>query len=103
MVSKPDDPDPFIVKKEMALTHDDFFRIIPRALGAENFDRTATGIFLEEGDKRLQITIGIERMRKIALMEISACDVRLEFFAYTEADRETALDLFDRMFQKGGG
>jgi len=36
-------------------------------------------------------------------MEIPACHVRLEFSAYSEPEREAALDLFDRIFQKGGG
>jgi len=29
--------------------------------------------------------------------------VRLEFFGYSETDREAALHLFDLMFRKGGG
>jgi len=44
-----------------------------------------------------------ERRRKIALMEIPALHVRLEFSGYTDAEREAALDLFDFNFQKGGG
>ncbi len=98
-----DDPDPFIVEKEMALTYADFFRIIPRALGTEDFEKSDTGVVLTDGEKRLEISFGPERLRKIALMVIPACDVRLEFSAYSEAAREAALDLFDRMFQKGGG
>lgn len=98
-----DGADPFIVEKEMGLTHDDFFRIIPRALGSGDFEKTGTGVVLTDGDKRLEISLGPERRRKIALMEIPACDVRLEFSAYSESEREASLDLFDRMFQKGGG
>jgi len=97
------DRSPFIVEKEMALTHADFFRIIPRALGSDNFGRTDTGVVLEQGNKRLQITLSPERRRKIALMEIPACDVRLEFTTYSEPEREAVLDLFNLMFQKGGG
>ncbi len=99
----PEDPDPFVVEKDMALTHADFFRIIPRALGAGDFKKKGTGVVLANGDRRLEIALGPERIRKIALMEIPACDVRLEFSGYTEAEREAALHLFDRMFQKGGG
>ena len=93
----------FVADKEMALTHADFFRIIPRALGTKDFEQSETGIVLEDGERRLQITLGPERIRKIALMEIPACHVRLEFSAYSEPEREAALDLFDRIFQKGGG
>ena len=87
----------------MALTHADFFRIIPKALGGKDFETTGAKVTFNEGDKRLEISIGAERTRKIALMEIPALDVRLEFSGYTDAEREAALDLFDFNFQKGGG
>jgi len=87
----------------MGITHADFFRIIPRALGGKAYKKTSAKVTLNDGDKRLEITLGPERTRKIALMEIPACDVRLEFSGYTDAEREAALDLFDLMFQKGGG
>ena len=87
----------------MALTHADFFRIIPRALGTEGFERTDIGVVLEDGDRCLEITLGSERIRKIALMKIPACDIRLEFSGYTGAERKAALHQFDLMFQKGGG
>ncbi|MBT7942310.1 MAG: hypothetical protein HN719_03025 [Alphaproteobacteria bacterium] len=98
-----EDGDVVVFEKEMALTYADFFRIIPRALGSDNFEKSATGVVLADGTKRLEITLGEERIRQIALMKIPACHVRLEFTAYTEPEREAALDLFDRIFQKGGG
>ncbi|NQV85158.1 MAG: hypothetical protein HQ494_15210 [Rhodospirillales bacterium] len=96
-------PAPFIVEKEMALTYADFFRIIPRALGSDMFEKTDSGVVLVGGGKRLEITLGKERIRQIALMKIPACHVRLEFTGYTDPERKAALDLFDRIFQKGGG
>jgi hypothetical protein len=93
----------FVVEKEMALTHADFFRIIPSALGGEDFETIDTGIVLVTGARRLTITLGCERIRKIAMMRIPACHVRLEFTGYSEPDRQAALDLFDKMFRKGGG
>lgn len=98
-----EDEEPVVIEKEMALTHADFFRIIPRALDTEDFDQTDSGVVLTGADKRLEISIGPERTRQIALMKIPACDVRLEFSGYSEAARAAALVLFDRMFQKGGG
>ncbi len=96
-------PDPVTVEKEMALTHADFFRVIARALGSDDFEKKPDGVVLQDGDKRLNITLGPERVRKIALMEIPACDVTLVCSGYGEQERTAALDLFDRMFQKGGG
>ena len=95
--------DPVFIEKEMALTHADFFRNIARALGTDDFEKPPDGVVLEDGAKRLEITLGPERTRKIDLMEIPACDVKLAFTGYGEEERAEALHLFDRMFQKGGG
>jgi len=95
--------DPVSIDKEMALTHADFFRIIARALGTGDFDKKPDGVVLEDGDRRLEVSLGPERSRRIAMMEIPACDVTLVFSGYGEEERAAALDLFWRMFQKGGG
>ncbi len=95
--------DPVSVEKEMALTHADFFRIIAGALGTGDFEKKPDGVILEDGDKRLEVTLGPERSRRIAKMEIPACNVTLAFSGYGEEERAAALKLFERMFQKGGG
>ncbi len=87
----------------MALTHGDFFRIIPRALGTGDFRKTGAKVTHLDGERRLEITLGPERTRRIAQIAIPVTDVRLEFSGYTDAEAEAALKLFDRMFQKGGG
>ncbi len=97
------DPDPFIVEKEMSLTHDDFFRIIPRAFGTEDFKKTDTGAVLVDGNRRFEISLGPERIRKIALLEMQVCDLRLELSGYSETERDAALHRFELMFRKGGG
>lgn len=99
----PETSDPVSVEKEMALTHADFFRIIAGALGTGDFEKKPDGVILEDGDKRLEVTLGPERSRRIAMMEIPACDVTLVFSGYGEEERAAALKLFERMFQKGGG
>ncbi len=98
---KPDNP--FVVEKEMALTHADFFRAIAGALGTDDFEKKPDGVVLEDGEKRLEVTLGPERSRRIAMMEVPACDVTLVFSGYGEEERAATLDLFERMFQKGGG
>ncbi len=94
---------PLVVEKEMALTHADFFRTIASALGTDDFEKKPDGVVLEDGDKRLEVNLGPERERRIAMMEIPACDVTLVFSGYGEEERAAALDLFWRTFQKGGG
>ena len=51
----------------------------------------------------MEITLGSERRRKIALMEIEIMDVTLAFSGYSDRDRAAALARFDRAFQRGGG
>ncbi len=92
-----------VVEKEMAVTHSDFFRTLPRALGTSAYRKIGAKVTHTEGDKRLEITLGPERTRRIAQLSVPATDVTLEFSGYTDAEAAAALKLFDRMFQKGGG
>ncbi|MDA0306631.1 MAG: MoaD/ThiS family protein [Proteobacteria bacterium] len=94
---------PVVIKKEMALTHGDFFRVLPSALGGKAFKKTGANVTYKSGPKRLEISLGPERTRQIAKLSIPVTDVTLKFTGYARAERETALKLFDRMFQKGGG
>ncbi len=45
----------------------------------------------------------LKASHQLAKLSVPATDVRLEFSGYTKAERQAALHLFDRMFQKGGG
>lgn len=92
-----------VVEKEMAVTHADFFRTLPKALGTGAYKKTSAKVTLMDGGKRLEITLGPERTRKIAQLSVPVTDVTLEFSGYTGAEAEAALKLFERMFQKGGG
>lgn len=95
--------EPVIIRKEMALTRAGFYRGIAKALGSGDFQKTADGIVLDGEGKRLEISLGPERRRKIALIEIEIMDVELTFSGYSDAEREAALASFDRAFQRGGG
>ena len=94
---------PVVINKEMGITHSDFFRTIPRALGSDSYTRSASGVTLEDGSRCLRISLGPEGERRIALMVIPTTQVTLEFTGYDEAAIETAIRRFDMMFKKGGG
>jgi hypothetical protein len=102
-MGEPADINPIVIEKEMALTRAGFSRGVAKALGTEDFIETPDGVVLERDGKRLEITLGPERRRKIALMEIEIMDVRLAFTGYSEAERAQAIAVFDRAFQRGGG
>jgi len=96
-------PAPHVIEKEMGITHSDFFRTIPRALGSEDYTRSANGIVHESDGRRLEITVGPEGERRIALMVIPRTQVTLSFSGYDDADIKAAVKRFDMMFKKGGG
>ncbi len=96
-------PKPIVVDKEMAVTHRDFFRILPQALGTKAFRKTGAKVTLSDGEKRLEIALGAEGERRIANLAVPATRVTLTFSGYSDAGAADALKRFERMFQKGGG
>ena len=96
-------PDTAIVEKEMGITYRDFFRIIGNALGADDFKSWSSGVRLVQGDKQLEIQLGPEGQRKIALMVIPRTMVTMTFTNYSDNEIKTAVKRFDMMFKKGGG
>ena len=98
-----DGPKPTVIEKEMALTHRDFFRSLPAALGTGDYRKSGQKVVLENGEKSLEISLGPERQRRIAQLAIPLTHVTLTFRGYAKADREAALKLFERGFHKGGG
>ncbi len=95
--------DPVVITKQMGITYSDFFRTIPRALGNDNYTQLNNGIVLEQDGNRLEITLGPEGERKIALMVIPTTQVTMTFTGYDEDAVKAAVKRFDMMFKKGGG
>jgi len=60
-------------------------------------------VSLNDEPIQFEITLGPERIRQIAKLSIPVTDVTLEFTSYAKVERDSALKLFDRMFQKGEG
>jgi len=60
-------------------------------------------VSLNDEPIQFEITLGPERIRQIAKLSIPVTDVTLEFTSYAKVERDAALKLFDRMFQKGEG
>jgi len=92
-----------IIEKEMGLSHRDFFRTIASALGTDSFATLGNGIRLETDDKSLQIELGVESERRIALMVIPRTVVTLTFTNYADEDVKSVVKRFDMRFKRGGG
>lgn len=91
------------VTKEMAVTHADFFRTLPSAFPARDYQVAGTTVRRLDGDRELEIKVGPEGVRQIALLKLPQTPVTLTFTGYTEAERETLIEQFDKGFQRAGG
>ena len=93
--------DPVVFEKEMSINHRDFLRILTRALDGKDIRVAGREIMVDEGDRRLEISLSEESERKIALITLPVTHVRFAFSGYDDA--EDAMAYLDRSFQRGGG
>ena len=93
----------FVVEKEMGMTHADFFRSFPNVLQGEQFLINGDRVRIISEAGTWTIELGPESTRNIALLSLPRIAVTLKFEHYKEVDRRSALDRFDRAFQRAGG
>lgn len=88
----------------MALTHADFFRLLARAVGTDAY-QVEDGRVRVAGDagRRVEIVLGPEVPRRIALLEVPSMRVRITLTGFPQAEAAAWLGRFDRTYQKGGG
>jgi hypothetical protein len=96
-------PAAITVEKEMSISHDDIFRILPKALDGANYRVDGNRVIAGTADRRLEITLSEETRRRIALLSLPVTHVRLDFIGYREDEAAATLAKFDRGFQRGGG
>ena len=96
-------PAAITVEKEMSISHNDIFRILPNALDGADYRIDGNRVIAGTGNRRLEITLSDETQRRIALLILPVTHVRLDFIGYREDEAAAALARFDRGFQRGGG
>lgn len=89
--------------REMGLTHDDFWRLLPRAMGEHSYSVSGNTVNANIHEGALQIHIGPPLERKIALLSIPYSEVSFKFTGVTEAQQQAFKSYFDLRFQRGGG
>tara|TARA_R110000787_G_scaffold285461_3_gene401168 strand:- start:50347 stop:50646 length:300 start_codon:yes stop_codon:yes gene_type:complete len=93
-----------VIEKDMGITHAEFLRLLPRALGGAEFQVIGTTIiFKDQNERTLTIQLGPESERRIALMRIPRTMVNLKFQGYDAPALEVFLTHFDHSYQRGGG
>jgi len=89
--------------REMGLTHADFWRLLPRAMGNHSYTVEGTTVLANVDNGKLEITIGPPLERRIALLRLPYSVVSFTFDGVTEAQQLAFKDHFDLHFRRGGG
>ena len=91
------------IVKDMGITHADFFRMLPNAVGDRNCQIRKDGATLIRGKERILISMGPEQERRIAMIRLPHVMVSFSFEAMTAEQVQAFIKRFDRAFQRGGG
>jgi len=91
------------IKREMTITHADFFRILPKALKNNQYEVSLNGVTIAETEKRLEIKLSPESSRSIGALKLPVTNLEFRFEGYTAEQTDIFMRQFDRSFHKGGG
>ena len=99
-----DAPPPEIrYSREMGLTDDDFFRILPKAMGDHPYRVDGRTVHAEVGEGSVEIVLGPQQERRIALLRLPFAEVSFTFRGVGETRQAAFKRHFDLYFQRGGG
>ena len=88
----------------MGLSHGEFFRTLPSAMGDTPYRVEGGAVVADTGRGRsLRIELGPEGRRRIALLSVPVTEVRLSFEGYAPAEMEAFMTYFLSRYQRGGG
>ena len=102
-LSPVDNTPDIIYSRDMGLTHADFFRLLPAAMGPHTYRIDGNTVSGEINDGTVEIRLGEQQERRIALMCIPFATVDFAFRGVTKEQQETFKANFDLRFQRGGG
>ena len=87
----------------MGITHSEFFRTLPAALGPASYTVQGHDVVISDDTQRLVISLSPEGRRRIAALSLPTTQVHFTFSGYSPQDVEQFMARFDRAFQRGGG
>lgn len=93
------------LNRDMAGSHDDFLRLLPRAAQDRPYTVSGTQVEILPADgMRIAISLGPQGMRRIGpTVALPLTPVRYVFQGMNAQQIETFLTGFDRYYQRGGG
>ena len=93
-----------VVKKEMGITHQDFYAELPTLLDEIPYQKAGKTIVFELDGKRIEIVLGPEEIRQLGQsMRLPITLVTLRFFDSSAKEISDFVRHFNLRFMKGGG
>ncbi len=92
------------IVKDMALTPDQFFRDIDRAMRGLDYRIDGDRVIGGKPGHRVVINVRPLPARRLGgLLSLPRSEISISFDGYSEREQITFLEGFDRAFQRGGG
>ena len=88
---------------EMGLTHAEFFRTLPAALGDRPYRVEGAVVSIDDQGHKVTIRLAPESMRRIALLQVPVTRVEFIFDGHEPEQIESFMAHFARYYQRGGG
>lgn len=92
-----------VIKQQMGASYQEFFRLLPLALGTDAFTVDGNHIICTFDGKRIEIDLGPEGERRIALLAIPSTPVEIRMAGFDDQEYEAFMVNFERAYQRGGG
>lgn len=90
-------------EREMTITHDDFFRLLPKALAEYQFRISGNLIQVQLQSGSVDIQLTPETTRKIGNLELPVTHLDFHFENIAQDQMQVFFERFNRSYQKGGG
>ena len=89
------------VEIEMSISLKDFYRLLPIAL--KNYDFQIKNNIINIDNGKIEIRPGVEKTRSIASLKFPILKVLFLFLENVNEDKNSFMENFRRVYQKGGG
>lgn len=91
------------IKHEMAITHKEFFRLLPAAVRNLNYEVRDNIIAINDGSRCTKIELEHESRRTIASLSLPVTRLSISFKGCSDIEIKSFLRHFDLVYRKGGG
>ncbi len=91
------------LEREMTISHNEFFRILPKAVGTHRFRLEDNVITVSLSEGEIRIILSKERVRRIGGLVLPVTDMVFQIKNVAENTKKEFFKQFDRAFQRGGG